>query len=119
MSLLPLALVTFVTAYHKTTPTATGQRPHAGICAGPRAYLGHDVFIGGRRYHVEDVSRRGFDVWLPTHRQCRHWGRRRMDVEVIHPRRERGHHTRSARAHRPRSARAHPSRHAHHHRRAR
>ncbi len=91
MILLPL-VVALVTAYHKTTPTATGTRPHIGVCAGPRAYLRHDVIIAGRRYHVEDTTRNGaFDIWMPTRGQCRRWGRRRMEVRVVHPRGERGH----------------------------
>ena len=80
---LPLALLMVVTAYHKHTPTATGGRPRAGICAGPRRYLNHDAIIAGRRYRIRDVCPTHLDIWLPTRKQCRLWGRRRLRVRII------------------------------------
>lgn len=84
MDFLSFGIAAIVTAYCKTTPTATGRRPSVGMCAGPRSQLGKDVIIKGKRYHIEDIDPRGhYDIWMPTRRQCRQWGRKRLAVRVI------------------------------------
>jgi len=71
-----------VSAYCHRTRTALGTRPRVGICAGPRRLLGHYVRIAGWRYRVEDVCRRGFDIWLPSAKACRKFGRKHLPVQI-------------------------------------
>lgn len=82
VSLPGLAKVYLITTYCHTSRTVLGTRPHAGTCAGPRKYLGRYVRIGGHRYRVEDVCARGFDIWLPSRKVCKQFGRRRMSVRI-------------------------------------
>jgi 3D (Asp-Asp-Asp) domain-containing protein len=88
--MLPLQAVkvrVMVSAYHKHTRTATGGRPHRGICAAPRRWLGCYVKIKGMgSYKVADTCRHGIDIWLPTRKACKRWGRRIMTVRIEHPR---------------------------------
>jgi len=71
-----------ITAYCHQGRTALGTRVRHGICAGPRQYLGRYVRIGGQRYRLEDICGRGFDIWMPTRRACRQFGRKRMTVTI-------------------------------------
>ncbi len=86
LRLLPCLLFAIVTGYHLHTPTALGTKPRPGVAAGPRRHLGAVVRIGGRRYRVEDVHPRGgWDVYLPSARAARKWGRKRMHVRIVKP----------------------------------
>ncbi|HEY3376590.1 MAG TPA: hypothetical protein VGL77_03765 [Armatimonadota bacterium] len=98
-----------VSAYHSNHRTATGTRPHARTCAGPRKWLGCYVKIPGMgTYKVTDTCRRGLDLWLPSRQACHRFGRRRLLVSVERPgarhAARRAHHvTRKPRAvHKPR-----------------
>ena len=91
-SLLLLAMILLVTpvfartytvsAYCHRGKTVLGTLTRKGICAGPRQYLGRYVRIDSRRYRVEDVCGRGFDIWLPTRAACRQFGRKRVSVTI-------------------------------------
>lgn len=83
LAMVPATARTYtISAYSHRGKTALGTRTRHGICAGPRKYLGRYVRIGGKRYRVEDVCGRGFDIWMPTHRACQQFGRKRMTVMI-------------------------------------
>ncbi|MHB9109268.1 MAG: hypothetical protein ACYDCO_19615 [Armatimonadota bacterium] len=71
-----------VSAYCHRSRTAMGTKPRAGVCAGPRHLLGRYVRIAGWRYRVEDVCRRGFDIWLPSSSACKKFGRKQLTVQI-------------------------------------
>lgn len=74
-----------VTAYHSHHCTATGTRPHRGMCAASRGLLGRRIHVQGVGWLVvEDICpRRGvIDVWMPSKAHCRRWGRRVVKVRM-------------------------------------
>ena len=91
--LLLLALlagpVAEVTAYNDhAKPMASMRMPYVGACAGPRSVpLGTMVRIGGKVYTVEDRLNRRFpkrwDIWMPTAKEAKAWGKRKLNVEII------------------------------------
>jgi hypothetical protein len=82
-SLLWLGLFSLVTAYHLHGKTAMGTTPRLGVVAGPRSALGHHVQIGKRTYRCEDVCPSGhWDVWMPSTKAARQWGRKYLSVKV-------------------------------------
>ncbi|HEX2952237.1 MAG TPA: hypothetical protein VHV83_22105 [Armatimonadota bacterium] len=77
---------TTVSAYHSHRRTATGGYPHKGTCAGPKSWLGCYVHVPGMGvFKVTDTCRRGIDIWLPSRKACKRWGRRVLTVRVSHP----------------------------------
>ncbi len=72
-----------ITAYCLPGKTAMGTKPHVRMCAGPRSLLGTEITVNGKRYLVEDVHPGGgIDLWLPTRKACRRFGRRRGGQRV-------------------------------------
>lgn len=84
VNILLLGLM-WITAYHSHHLSALGTHPRLGICAVSHATgikLKSRVKIGKRWYTAEDYCKRGIDVWLPTEKECKHWGRQRLPVRV-------------------------------------
>lgn len=75
-----------VTAYCYPGTTASGQHTHPGIAASNRFRFGQRLFVPGWGYvTVEDRIGHGtqLDLFTPSCRSARAWGRRHLTVTVL------------------------------------
>ena len=87
------------TAYHDTVKSADGSYPNENTCAAPPEIpfgtkikvSGTGTYVDGRVYTVTDrgsaVQKTGdryiFDLWMPSERECRKFGRRNGKAAVV------------------------------------
>jgi 3D (Asp-Asp-Asp) domain-containing protein len=97
-----LALLSFMVANVSAYPLH--GRTALGLPAGPKSCavntrvipLRSKVRVAGKWYYASDRTRRGgnaIDIWKPSIKQCRLFGRHKMRVEVIKYRKS-GNHSR-------------------------
>ncbi len=94
-----MALKAQYTAYHDTVKSADGSYPNENTCAAPPEIpfgtkikvSGTGTYVDGRVYTVTDrgsaVQKTGdryiFDLWMPSERECRKFGRRNGKAAVV------------------------------------
>ncbi len=94
-----MALKAQYTAYHDTVKSADGSYPNENTCAAPSEIpfgtkikvSGTGTYVDGRVYTVTDrgsaVQKTGdryiFDLWMPSERECRKFGRRNGKAAVV------------------------------------